>query len=338
MEVEVQETNKKWLMIAVIVIPIAVALAWLVIANNNGSGASGGDEETADLNVGLVEPDRGEEDLSSKSSVYDEEVERKRKDQRDAERHEQGTEGFFANHEQSIKEKESGEENVEEVEVTVKEPVEQKRRYSNGSGGGSAVKKKKKEPEYKTRYEEKEEKVAEVVSEPTKRRRTNSGGGYTSFGDGSAQNRVVGTEQVITAVVHNGNREIKNGSTVRMRIAEKCTINGIDIAGGTMITGMAKFGSERVEITVTTIKTGDNIVRGEMVIYDNDGIKGIYVPGGTASDIVEDGAQDMIGEGGSKIKIPWVGSFSTKAAKKMVGSRAILIGDGYKIFIKIKRK
>ena len=72
------------------------------------------------------------------------------------------------------------------------------------------------------------------------------------------------------------------------------------------------------------------------VIYDNDGIEGLYVPGGL--EIEKDVANEGIEETSAHVNIPVIGSVSTGAFKKKVQDPSVRVYDNHKVTLRIPTK
>ncbi|MFN4083980.1 MAG: conjugative transposon protein TraM [Bacteroidia bacterium] len=166
------------------------------------------------------------------------------------------------------------------------------------------------------------------TSSEAPRRRTNTSSSTSSNNSSSPLE--------IKAVIDNSNRDVKAGSTVRIRITENCNVSGVDIPKNTIISGIANFGNERVQIKVTSINYNGHILPVSLSAFEMDGIEGIYVPGGINQEIKEDAARSGAGSvnKGVTIAVPMVGSISTGAINKKVQDPSVKISDGHKIILK----
>lgn len=174
--------------------------------------------------------------------------------------------------------------------------------------------------------------VEPVQQQPTstaRRRDAASGGSY-----GSSNKSTGKTTGIIQAVIHNGNKTVKSGSTVRLRTTEVCTINGIEIPNNTVISGIAQLSGERAKISVTSIKYNGELLPCKFTIYDNDGIEGLFVPGGVNQEIKESTANSAVNEGATHFSIPVIGSVSTNAFKKKMQDPSVLIYDNHKVTLR----
>lgn len=83
---------------------------------------------------------------------------------------------------------------------------------------------------------------------------------------------------MITAILDEGIKAWE-GSRVRIRLLEPIFIDGRLLDKGQYLYGIVTgFKSQRLEIDVTSVVIQDEIVEMNVTLYDNDGIKGIYIP------------------------------------------------------------
>ena len=171
--------------------------------------------------------------------------------------------------------------------------------------------------------QEEEQKTAEKST--TVRTRT----GFTSVSKTGSGNSLNGT---INAVVQNQKREVKSGSTVKIRIKMPLTVNGITIPANTILSGIAKLSNERVKITISKILYAGKIYSCNFSVYDIDGIEGIYIPGGLNQEIAKDQANQEVSR--TTVNVPLVGSVSTNLGRKKIQDPSVTIPNGYKILLK----
>ena len=204
-------------------------------------------------------------------------------------------------------------------------PTTTKKSYvSSNSNNSSSYK--------KTSTQNKQVAQEPVQQQPTstaRRRDAASGGSY-----GSSNKSTGKTSGIIQAVIHNGNKTVKSGSTVRLRTTEVCTINGIEIPNNTVISGIAQLSGERAKISVTSIKYNGELLPCKFTIYDNDGIEGLFVPGGVNQEIKESTANSAVNEGATHFSVPVIGSVSTNAFKKKMQDPSVLIYDNHKVTLR----
>lgn len=82
----------------------------------------------------------------------------------------------------------------------------------------------------------------------------------------------------VKAVVHDGGT-ITSGSKVKLRLLNDIIVNGRELRSNSYIYGMCEIKSARVDIEIASIQVSNTVVPVNMVVYDHDGMKGIYVNG-----------------------------------------------------------
>lgn len=98
-----------------------------------------------------------------------------------------------------------------------------------------------------------------------------------------------------------------------------------------MISGIATFANERVDVLVQSIKVFDEIIPCKLHIYDYDGVEGIYIPSGVNQEIAKNG----VGQGISiSARLPVVGSISTSSGQKKLQDPTVTVPAGYKIYLR----
>jgi hypothetical protein len=203
-------------------------------------------------------------------------------------------------------------------------PTTTKKSYVASNSSGNYTSKK-----VSTTTKQTEQPVAQTTS-TVRRRESGSGGSYNSSNTSSNGK----TSTLISAVIHNGNKTVKSGSTVRLRTTEPCMINGIEIPTNTVISGAASLSGERAKISITSIKYNGELLPCKFTIYDNDGIEGLFVPGGVNQEIKESTANSAVSEGATHFSVPVIGSVSTNAFKKKMQDPSVLIYDNHKVTLR----
>jgi len=87
-----------------------------------------------------------------------------------------------------------------------------------------------------------------------------------------------GEEQFIKAILDEG-LKVRDGGRIRIRLLDDIYVSNYEIEKGGYLYGtVSGFGDQRVEITITSLLYGNQIIPVNLSIYDNDGLAGIYVP------------------------------------------------------------
>lgn len=100
-----------------------------------------------------------------------------------------------------------------------------------------------------------------------------------NFGFNTMDAQVGANEKnTISAVIHD-DQIVVDGQTTRLRLIEPLVAGATLIPENTILTGIAKIQEERLDILISSIEYQGTIIPVEMITYDSDGQKGIYIPG-----------------------------------------------------------
>lgn len=88
----------------------------------------------------------------------------------------------------------------------------------------------------------------------------------------------ISEKNTISAVIHD-DQTVIDGQTTRLRLTEPLMAGTMIIPENTILTGIAKIQGERLDILISSIEYQGTIIPVEMVTFDSDGQKGIYIPG-----------------------------------------------------------
>lgn len=99
-------------------------------------------------------------------------------------------------------------------------------------------------------------------------------------------------KNTISAIVDN-DQTVVDGQSVRLRLTEPLMAGSVIIPENTIITGMAKIQGERLDILIASIEYDKTILPVEMIVFDSDGQKGIYIPGSLEMDALKEIAANM---------------------------------------------
>jgi conjugative transposon TraM protein len=76
-----------------------------------------------------------------------------------------------------------------------------------------------------------------------------------------------------------GEQVIGDGQHLRIRLLEPMMVSGQLIPAGSILVGACKIGVDRLLVSIASIEYAGVITRIALEVYDNDGQKGLYVPG-----------------------------------------------------------
>lgn len=114
-----------------------------------------------------------------------------------------------------------------------------------------------------------------------------------NFGFNTVGSKVLTSDKnTIGAVVHD-DQTLIDGQTVRLRLTEPLVAGTSVIAENSIITGVAKIQDERLDILITSLEYQAEIIPVEMMVYDTDGQRGIYIPGSMEMNAVKEIAANM---------------------------------------------
>ncbi|HEV7378942.1 MAG TPA: conjugative transposon protein TraM, partial [Dyadobacter sp.] len=136
-----------------------------------------------------------------------------------------------------------------------------------------------------------------------------------------------------------------SGSTVKIRLTTDAYISGRLIPKDSFVYGTASVNSERVLISIKTIRLENSIFQVSLSAYDLDGILGIYVPGAIEREVTKQSAAQQIQSLSIASLDPSVGAQAASAgiqAAKTLFSRKVKLQQvhlraGYQILLKSGR-
>lgn len=95
--------------------------------------------------------------------------------------------------------------------------------------------------------------------------------------------------------------ESTGAQKVQIRLLENIRVGDINIPRNTIVMGIAKLSSERVDISINSVEYLGNILFVSLIIYDIDGLKGLYCPGSVERNTVKDIAGNTVGNAGTSV-------------------------------------
>ena len=102
-------------------------------------------------------------------------------------------------------------------------------------------------------------------------------------------------EQFITAILDEA-QTVVDGSRLRIRLLDDIFIGAILFKKGTYLYGLVSgFSAQRVNVNISSVLYGDKILKTNITLYDNDGIKGLYVPNSDFREMLRRGGQRLFG-------------------------------------------
>lgn len=152
-------------------------------------------------------------------------------------------------------------------------------------------------------------------------------------------------QNAIEAVIHL-TQSIVEGSLVKLRLCNEVLIQGVEIPRNSFLFGTALLKAERLEIKITNIKYGNSIFPVELVVYDLDGIEGIYIPGAINRDVAKASADRSIQTlGVASLTDSWgaqVAGMGIEAAKSLMSKKVklikVMVKAGYRVLLYDKKQ
>lgn len=144
----------------------------------------------------------------------------------------------------------------------------------------------------------------------------------------------------IRAVVHES-QVVVNGSTVKFRLTQDISLNGTLIPKDNFIYGTAQLTGERLKVRIEHLRCEDNIYPLELIVFDLDGMEGIYIPGAISQQAVKQSADRNLNSIGIGSMDPSLGAQAASAAvevtKNILSKKVKLINvslqGGYQVLL-----
>lgn len=122
------------------------------------------------------------------------------------------------------------------------------------------------------------EAIQEIFSVPTKSAASN---GFYGLESPSLQ---IEQANSIKAVIHE-TQTLVSGATVKLRLTEPASINGLAVPKDQLLVGTASLNGERLTIDITHIRINDRLLPVALAVHDADGMAGIYIPGSLSREV-----------------------------------------------------
>lgn len=91
------------------------------------------------------------------------------------------------------------------------------------------------------------------------------------------------------------NTKAKEGTRLRFKLLDDVTVSGTKLKKNTYLYGtVTGFGQQRVRAAITSILVGGKFIKVNLSVFDNDGMKGFYVPESAFRDFVKDAGASTV--------------------------------------------
>ncbi|HMU47876.1 MAG TPA: conjugative transposon protein TraM [Chitinophagaceae bacterium] len=147
----------------------------------------------------------------------------------------------------------------------------------------------------------------------------------------------------IEAVVHE-TQTLVNGAVVKLRLLNDVYIKGALIPKGTFAFGTASLAGERLEVEINSIRYNQSLYPVKLIVFDIDGLPGIYIPGAITRDVAKQSADNSLQLMELTTLDPSLKAQATaagiSAAKGLLSRKVkqvkVLVKAGYKVLLKDK--
>lgn len=131
----------------------------------------------------------------------------------------------------------------------------------------------------------------------------------------------ISEKNTISAVIHD-DQTVVDGQTTRIRLTEPLMAGTMLIPENTIVTGIAKIQGERLDIQINSIEYQGTIIPAELVTFDSDGQKGIYIPGS----LEMNAAKEIVANMGNSVGTSFTMTQSTGAQLTSDLSKGVIQG------------
>jgi conjugative transposon TraM protein len=133
-----------------------------------------------------------------------------------------------------------------------------------------------------------------------------------------------------------------SGAVIKLRLLQNIYVHGSLIAKDQLIYGISSLNNERLKISISSVRSNDNILPVSLEVFDMDGLAGIYIPGSINRDVSKASADEAISSLGITSLDPSLGAQAAnagiQAAKTLISKKVKLIRvsvkAGYKVLLK----
>lgn len=153
---------------------------------------------------------------------------------------------------------------------------------------------------------------------------------------------VLSEEQNAISAVVAETQTLVSGATVKMRLLNDMYLRGMLVPKNQFVYGNASLNGERLQILISSIRCGNNLLPVSLSVYDADGNEGINVPGAITRDVAKQSAGESISSMGVMSVDPSIGTQAATAGinavktllSKKVKLVKVTLKEGYHLFLK----
>lgn len=96
---------------------------------------------------------------------------------------------------------------------------------------------------------------------------------------------------------------LTNGREVQIRLLEPMQAGKIHIPVNSIVTGSCRIAGERLDITISAVQYAGNIIPVEIMVYDTDGQRGIFIPNSDEINAAKEVTAQLVQSAGTSISI-----------------------------------
>jgi len=89
-------------------------------------------------------------------------------------------------------------------------------------------------------------------------------------------------------------QELSNGATLALRLTVPISYNGIRVPKGQLVYGTSSLSSDRLQVSIHSIRCGQSIMSAAWQVYDMDGLPGIRVPDALGRQVAKQSAEQNL--------------------------------------------
>ncbi|MDR3712374.1 MAG: conjugative transposon protein TraM [Puia sp.] len=116
-------------------------------------------------------------------------------------------------------------------------------------------------------------------------------GGFMDLGDEDEPDSAM--DNTIRAVIDQDGT-LMSGAICELRLLQEAVVNGVKIPRNNIVSGKVTVNGERMNISVSSIRVGNNVFPVGLSAYDLDGLEGLWVPGAISRDVSKETADQAI--------------------------------------------
>lgn len=137
-------------------------------------------------------------------------------------------------------------------------------------------------------------------------------------------------------------RVLTAGSSIKLKLLDDIIVAGKTIPAGSFVFGYCTVNDDRLSVSINSVRHNKSLLTVSLDIYDNDGIRGIYVPGAITRDVAKNAASEAVQGFDMYTMSNSVGvqaaTAGVNAAKTLVSKKTklvkVTVKSGYRIFLK----